>query len=302
SEVNNGTCFTVLLPVEVLSIENRKISESYQIDQPVSRTEVYENSKKPLVLIVEDNTDFRFYLKENLSQHFRIIEASNGLDGWHKVLGAQPQLVISDISMPRINGIELCNKIKGDMRTKHIPLILLTAMAGEEQLIKGLETGASDYLTKPFNFEILLSKMKNLLTQQELLIKTYKNQVEAIPSKVEVQSINEKLIQQALLVVENNIANGNFSVEELAKEMNMSRVALYKKMLSLTGQSPLAFIRSIRLKRSKHLLEHTGLSIAEVAYEVGFNNPKYFAKSFKQEFGYLPSEWLNRFKSEELSQ
>ncbi len=298
SELNIGTCFTVLLPVEILSIENRKISESYQIDEPVFKAETYENSKKPLVLIVEDNTDFRFYLKENLSQHFRIIEASNGLDGWHKVLGAQPKLLISDISMPKINGIELCNKIKHDARTKHIPLILLTALTGEEQLIRGLETGASDYLTKPFNFEILLSKMKNLLAQQDLMIKTYKNQVEAIPSKVEVQSINEKLIQQALLIVENNIANSGFSVEELAREMNMSRVALYKKILSLTGQSPVAFIRSIRLKRSKQLLEHTGLSIAEIAYEVGFSNPKYFTKSFKQEFGYLPSEWLNKFKSE----
>src|SRR5690606_34742540 len=129
-----------------------------------------------------------------------------------------------------------------------------------EQHIRGLETGANDYITKPFNFEILLSKIRNLLTQQESFINTYKKQVEAVPTKVEVQSLNEKLVQKALIIVEKNIANSEFSVEELAKEMNMSRVALYKKILSLTGQSPVAFIRSIRLKRAKHLLEKTDLN------------------------------------------
>jgi signal transduction histidine kinase/ligand-binding sensor domain-containing protein/DNA-binding response OmpR family regulator len=296
SELENGTCFTILFPVKIISSEKGHTQPSPPVIQTQKEQVNFPSHQKPVILLVEDNDDFRFYLRENLHAHFRITEATNGNEGWQKVLSMHPHLVVSDISMPQMNGIELCKKIKNDERTRHIPVVLLTALTGEEQQLKGLEIRANDYMTKPFNFEILLSKIRNLLQEQQTYIKTYKKQVEAMPSKIEVKSLNEKLIQRALYLVEKNIKNTNFSVEELSREMNMSRVALYKKILLLTGQSPVAFIRTIRLKRSVQLMESTGLSIAEIAYEVGFNNPKYFARSFKQEYGCLPSEWIHQHR------
>lgn len=243
------------------------------------------------MLLVEDNEDFRFYLKENLGGYFRISEACDGQEGWQKVLSLQPQLVVSDISMPRLGGIDLCRKIKDDERTKKIPVVLLTAQTGEENHLKGLDTGASDYMTKPFNFEILLSKLKNILQQQQSYISTYKKQVDVSVSTESLESAEEKLVRNALELVEKNILNPNFSVEEMSRELHMSRVALYKKLLSITGQSPVSFIRTIRLQKAKHLIESSDLSLSEIAYRVGFSNPKYFTKSFKQEYGVTPSEW-----------
>ncbi len=296
SEMENGTCFTISLPVKIISSGKGHTQPSSPVIQTQKEQVNFPSHQKPVILLVEDNDDFRFYLRENLHAHFRITEATNGNEGWQKVLSMHPHLVVSDISMPQMNGIELCKKIKNDERTRHIPVVLLTALTGEEQQLKGLEIGANDYMTKPFNFEILLSKIRNLLQQQELYINTYTKKVEAIPTKVEMKSVNEKLVQQALFIVEKNISNNNFSVEELSREMNMSRVAFYKKILLLTGQSPVAFIRTIRLKKAAQMMLDTGLSISEIAYEVGFNDPKYFAKSFKQEYGCLPSAWLRENK------
>jgi AraC-like DNA-binding protein len=170
-------------------------------------------------------------------------------------------------------------------------VILLTALTGEEQQLRGLETGANDYMTKPFNFEILLSKIRNLLAQQETTRKTYQKQVEASPSHPKVESSDEKFIRQALDLVEKNMANPGFSVEEMSRELFISRVALYKRLLALTGKTPIEFIRSVRLKRAAQLLEKSQHTVSEIAYEVGFNNPKYFSRYFKEEFGVLPSAW-----------
>jgi len=240
---------------------------------------------------VEDNEDFRFYLKDNLRVYFNILEAVNGKEGWQKTLGSHPDLVVSDISMPEMNGIDLCRKIKEDKRTAFIPVILLTALTGEEQQLRGLETGANDYMTKPFNFEILLSKIRNLLAQQETARKTYQKQVEASPSHPKVESSDEKFIRQALDLVEKNMANPDFSVEEMSRELFISRVALYKRLLALTGKTPIEFIRGVRLKRAAQLLEKSQQTVSEIAYEVGFNNPKYFSRYFKAEFGVLPSAY-----------
>lgn len=248
-------------------------------------------SKKPTVLLVEDNDDFRFYLKDNLREHFNILEAENGKTGWQKALASHPELVVSDISMPVMDGIELCKKIKADKRTAHIPVILLTALTGEDQQLRGLETGANDYMTKPFNFEILQSRIKNLLSLQTKMRKTYQKQMEVKPADVVISSPDEKFLAQALEIVEKNIANPDFSVEDLSKAMFMSRVALYKKLLALSGKSPIDFIRDIRLKRAAQLLEKSKMTVSEIAYEVGFNDPKYFAKYFKKEFGVTPSTY-----------
>lgn len=303
SEVEKGSCFTVMLPVKkvALQLDTEEVSKEEVIfaddlieenaEHTVAETARTEG-KKPVLLLVEDNEDFRFYLKDNLKDQFTVHEAANGQEGWQKALAQHPDLVVSDISMPGMNGIDLCKKIRGDQRTSHMPVILLTALTGEEQQLQGLETGASDYLTKPFNFEILLSRIRNILLQQARFRKTFQKQVAVQPADISLASPDEQFIARALQEVERNISNADFSVEDLSKTLCMSRVALYKKLLALTGKTPIEFIRSIRLKRAAQLLEKSQLTVAEIAYEVGFNNPKYFARYFKAEFDVLPSAYV----------
>jgi YesN/AraC family two-component response regulator len=242
-------------------------------------------------LLVEDNEDFLFYLKDNLREYFNIAEAVNGREGWQKTLSVHPDIVVSDINMPEMNGLELCKKIRLDPRTKHIPVVLLTAQASEEQQLRGIETGAADYMTKPFNFEMLVSRIKNLLQQQQSMKQTFTKQVAVKTTDVELESPNERFVQEALTIVEKNISNAGFSVEELSRGLLLSRAAVYKRLFVLTGKTPIEFIRSVRLQRAAQLLAKSKMTVAEVAYETGFNNPKYFSKYFKAEFGKLPSAW-----------
>lgn len=301
SEPEKGSCFTVWLPVQTAAaavpavpLNGHTVMPALmqpEVLQPGSMPANTPEGRKKMLLLVEDNEDFRFYLKDNLRQYFTILEAADGKEGWQKTLGHHPDLVVSDISMPEMDGIDLCKKIKKDQRTSHIPIILLTALAGEEQQLKGLETGANDYLTKPFNFEILLSRIRNLLLQQAIARKTFEKRIDIRPADVQVASPDEQFLHQVMELIEKNMANPDFSVEELSKGVYMSRVALYKKILALTGKTPIEFIRSVRLKRAAQLLEKSQMTVAEIAYEVGFNNPKYFSKYFKLEYHVLPSQW-----------
>ena len=298
SESSFGSCFTVHLPADELSLTEdaesfvEEILTKEEVTSGLKKvTEIPGSSKKPTVLIVEDDIDFRFYLKDNLKEDFNVIEAGNGKDGWQKTLFYHPAIIVSDISMPEMNGTDLCRKIKNDARTLHIPVVLLTAITGEEQQIKGLETGANDYITKPFSFEILNSRIKNILAQQESARKTYQKQVEVHPVEVESESPDEKFIQDTLQIIEKNIANTNFSVDELSSLLLISRVTLYKRIVSLTGKTPLEFIKSYRLKRAAQLLEKGSLTVSQVCYKVGFKTPKHFVKSFKAEFDVIPSKY-----------
>jgi signal transduction histidine kinase/ligand-binding sensor domain-containing protein/DNA-binding response OmpR family regulator len=311
SNIDGGSCFRVLLPVSsehvLHSIDsNMLIHNTTELQQEsISSPEVAEkaiktNTKKQTILLVEDNDDFRFYLKDNLKEYFNILEAVNGKDGWQKALSLHPNLIVTDISMPEMTGTELCHKIKQDSRTLHIPVVLLTALTGKDDEIKGLETGANDYLTKPFNFEILLHKIKNLLNQQTTLKKTYQKQVDVNTVANTNRVHDEKFMVDLLRFIEKRIADSAFSVEELSSDMAMSRVTLYRKVLLMTEKTPVEFIKFIRLKRSAHLLQTTHLNIAEVAYQVGFNNPKYYAKSFKLEFNMLPTEYRTAMQQKKV--
>lgn len=282
SKINEGSCFEVVLPL------NDTTDLSKVMHHPPQKKGIVGGHK---VLVIEDNDDFRFYLMDNLKEWYHAEDARNFTEGWEKALSFHPDIIVSDVNMPGNTGIELCKKLKGDPRTVHIPVILLTALTAENYQLAGIEAGASDYIVKPFNVELLLSKIKSHIKQKASIEKTYKKQLAIDPSEMELESADEKFIRKALEVVEKNIPNSLFSVEVLADQMNVSRVGLYKRILTLTGYTPSEFIRNIRLKRAAQLLEETGMTVAEVAYEVGFNNPKVFSKYFKEIFGKLPSEY-----------
>lgn len=308
SEPDYGSCFTINLPLgQPFELKGLPVTADEQVQEllPVM-AKIQEsspsNGKKATILLIEDNDDLRFYLKDNLKHSFHIIEAVNGKDGWQKALAMHPKLIVSDISMPEMNGIELCKKIKCDSRTAQIPVILLTALTTENDQLAGLESGANDYILKPFNFEILLSKIHNLLRMQQTLKTTYQKQVEVNAQAIHVVSEDEKFLKSVFDSIEGNITNLNFSVEELAKQVNLSRVSLYKKLLTLTGKTPVDCIRTIRLKRAVQLLEKSQLSIANVAYDVGFNNPTYFSKVFKEAYGMLPSEYVSDYRKKKKEQ
>jgi signal transduction histidine kinase/ligand-binding sensor domain-containing protein/AraC-like DNA-binding protein len=301
SELNGGTCFTVLIPLT-------KIDKNIFIDVPLAPDQLHDyvnenahhkngpgrDGKKQTILLVEDNDDFRFYIKDNLKGSFNILEAENGKKGWQKALAQHPNLIVSDITMPEMNGIDLCLKIKNDTRTSHIPVILLTARVGEEQQLKGLETGAADYLTKPFNFEILQSKIKNILSQQESMRKTYQKQVDVNPTEMHVDSPDELFIKKVLLLIDNNISNPNFSIEELSSDVFVSRYTLYKKILAMTGKTPNELVRSMRLKRAVQLLETGHLTVSQICHKVGYKSQKYFVKTFKSEYNTIPSKYVEK--------
>jgi signal transduction histidine kinase/ligand-binding sensor domain-containing protein/DNA-binding response OmpR family regulator len=249
-------------------------------------------SDMPLILLVEDNEDFRFYLKDNLRNNYKVLEAANGKEGWQKALAHHPQLIVSDISMPEMDGIELVQKLKADKRTSHIPVILLTAMTAEEQQIAGLQTGANDYITKPFNVEVLHARIRNLLRLNSSLKNTYTRQIKVLSPEVNIESADEKLLKTIVRYLEENLTNSQLSVESLSKEMGMSRSSLYNKLLELTGQTPVEYIRSYRLDKAAALMEKSDMTIAEIAYQVGFSTPNYFAKSFRNKFNMLPSEFV----------
>jgi DNA-binding response OmpR family regulator len=300
SDEGVGSCFTILLPFEELRVQKNG-SENF-VDNLIAEeglggsqnAQVTISSKKATVMLVEDDADLRFYLKDNLKEDFNVIEAGNGKEGWQKALFYHPSIIVSDISMPEMTGIELCKKIRSDSRTLQIPVILLTALTGEEQELTGLETGATDYMTKPFSFEILNSKIRNILVQQDSFRKLYQKQVEVQPLTVEIESPDEQFLQQVLQEVESNIDNSNFSVDMLSNLLLVSRVTLYKRIVALTGKTPLEFIKSYRLKRAAQLLEQGKLTVSQICYKVGFKTTKNFVKSFKEEFGVLPSKYAER--------
>jgi signal transduction histidine kinase/DNA-binding response OmpR family regulator len=288
-----GSCFTILLPMIAAPMITSPVTTSIMAAKPAVSKPAY-TGKKPVILLVEDSEDFRFYLKDNLGLHYHIIDAPDGLAGWNILQQTIPNLVVSDVNMPEMDGLELCRRIRQQPKLAHLPVILLTARAGEEDQLEALDNGATDYITKPFNYEMLLSRIRNIILQQVSLKNTFKQHIDAHPEEIAISSQDEQFIQNALRIVEKNISNPDFSVEELSRELHMSRVSAYKKLLQLTGKPPIEFIRSIRLKRAAQLLEKSQMTIAEVAYEVGFNNPKYFTKYFKLEYNVLPSAYRGK--------
>lgn len=251
-----------------------------------------------IVLLAEDNSIIRQNLKEYLSSYFTILEAENGMEAFTIALQAVPDLVVSDVMMPELDGIGLVEKIKSDERTSHIPVILLTASDSETQRIKGLETGADDYILKPFNVDVLRIKMFNLIRIREELRQKYSRGLFSHPGEQKLKlSPDEQFLQHLQACIEKNISNQDFKVEDLCKEMAMSYIQFYRKVESLTGQSPAEMIRIIRLNKAAETLLQNGGNVSEAAYENGFKDPSYFAKLFKKHFGMSPTDYAKNKNS-----
>jgi signal transduction histidine kinase/ligand-binding sensor domain-containing protein/DNA-binding response OmpR family regulator len=304
SEEGKGSCFTFSIPVKSWDVERKLIEEVLDvpgidnISTDHLTDEVPVTGEKKTVLIIEDSEELRLYLFENLQQEYIVFQAPNGSVGLKKAREILPDIIISDIMMPEMDGVELCQNIKSDPVTLHIPVILLTAKTSREEELAGYGSGADAFLTKPFSFEVLEMRIKKLIEQRNKLRQLFNKKIEISPSEISVTSIDEKLIQKALTVVEENMSNPDFSVEQLGRELGMSRVHLYKKILSLTGKPPIGFIRILKMKRAAQLLRCSQLRVSEIAYQVGFNNPKYFSKYFKDEFDMLPSDYARKYKAE----
>lgn len=291
-----GSLFEFILPIVSDAPEHSDalLAEGAEQDEEQLVSETSTENELPKLLVVEDNAELLAFLTDQLKNDYVVLRASNGVDGKEIALAEIPDLILSDVMMPLMDGVELCQQLKADIRTSHIPLILLTAKSGEESKLEGLTAGADDYITKPFNLNILKVKIRNIVEMRRHNQKEFQEQVKIEPSKIAVSSLDEKLIRKALEYTEQHMSDPDFSVEELSRELGMSRVHLYKKLSSLTGKTPIEFIRIIRLKRAAQLLQESQLTVSEIAYEVGFNNPKYFRKYFKDEFGILPSLYGNR--------
>jgi len=290
STPGEGSEFIVTL---LLPYNRDMVKWSQSVDNMDEQEEAFdgEDSEKPLILLVEDNQEFRLYLADFLKQSYRIGMANDGREGLDKALKMMPDLIISDLMMPHMNGVTLCQQIKRDIKTSHIPVIILTARSSEEKQLEGLDSGCNLYITKPFNLDILLSSIRNLLSERERLQHHYRKVISVNTSELEIESLDDQLIQKAIQVVENHMSIPEFSVEQMSKELGMSRGQLYKKLSLLTGKSPVEFIRLIRLQRAAQLLGKSQLTVAEIAYKVGYNNAKYFSKHFKETFGILPSAY-----------
>jgi DNA-binding response OmpR family regulator len=326
SVVNQGSTFRVILPLDDLQLKSKskeqrsKIKDDFEIDNRQSTIDNQEpatcNPAKagsplrsdlqpatdstlkdaPLLLIVEDNPDLRLYIRGILEKEYRIQEAGGGRQGLEKALEQVPDLVLTDVMMPEMDGYELSRKLKSDERTSHIPIILLTARASKESRIEGLETGADDFVTKPFDAEELLVRIRNLIDQRKKLRERYRKDLELLQlaRAGEVLSMDEKFLRKAMAVVEKNLTDPEYSVERFASGMALSRSQLSRKLNALVGQSVTEFIRTIRLNYALGLLKKKAGTISEIAYDSGFNNLTYFSISFKKQFGLSPTEYMNQ--------
>lgn len=315
SEENKFTEFTFYLPIskkiynknEILKtstplLKNFIKNSEFQIIEEVSsefdeKVSSKENTK-PKVLIVDDNSELRLMIKEELIDLFNILEASDGKEGYEIMVKENPKLVISDIMMPVEDGISMLKRMKGNSKIKNIPIFMLTAKNSQETRIECLAIGADDYIEKPFSMEFVKWKVKNTLIARKQLKNEYSKIITAVPSEIEIESNDEKFIKKLITIVEKCMGDHLFSVEYLASEVGMSRANLYRKIKLILNDTPVNFIKKIRLKRAEQLLKKNSMYISEIAYMTGFNNQKYFSKCFHKEYGISPTEYIKQNKEE----
>ncbi|OFY67094.1 MAG: hypothetical protein A2V64_02690 [Bacteroidetes bacterium RBG_13_43_22] len=301
SKPGKGSKFTVRLPYEsepavagIESLPDHEFQSAEAEESPESSDEQSESTASRIMLIVEDNQDVRFFIRGHFESAFKIFEAKNGQEGWDLALSTIPDVIISDILMPDMDGYEFCRRIKKDERTSHIPLLLLTALHSKEHEIEGLTSGADDYITKPFDLTVLQKKIENILSVRDSLREKYTREIILQPSNITISSPDEQFLKKAINVVERHISDPDLDIEKFASEAGVSRMQLYRKFSALTKMTVKEFIRNIRLKRATQLLLEKKLTVSEIAFAVGFKDLSHFRKCFRQEFGMNASEYVLR--------
>jgi YesN/AraC family two-component response regulator len=318
SEPNAGSTFSVVilsgnshfLPGEIIQsseLPERKnagrISAGNPSDkpQPVKESipgaafekENKDGSNRPVVLLVEDDADMRTYIRQELAGQYQVEEAPDGKKGLEKARKIMPDLIITDVMMPELNGFELCRILKEEPATSHIPVIILTAQGSMERRMEGLETGADSYIAKPFYTRHLKIRIEKLVELRNKMKERFSKSINMNAQEITLTSVDERLLQNAIDYVRGNMENSGLSVEEMSKKLGLSRTHLHRKLKALTGQTPVEFIKMIRMKQAAYLLGTGKLSISEVGYKVGYSTPSYFSSSFNAYFGMSPSAYMD---------
>ena len=307
SKEGKGTTFTVWLPLGKAHLRPQEIKDTVEVEHPkrvpvdqLKAIEVVEEEDKatlvaennnPLILVVEDNADMRHYIRSILENHYQVREAENGKEGILRAQEWMPDLIISDVMMPEMDGFRLCERIKIHELTSHIPVILLTAKADRQSKLTGLETGADDYLAKPFDAQELQLIVRNRIEERRKMRERFGKEIILEPNQISITSLDEKFLRKVLDIIEEHMADEDFTIEDLSKEAGYSQVQFYRKLKALSDQSPSQFLRTIRLKRAAAMLQQKSDTISQIAYGVGFNNLSYFNKCFKEQFGMTPGQY-----------
>ncbi|MBN2613398.1 MAG: response regulator [Bacteroidales bacterium] len=307
SNPDQGTAFTITLPIELIAEKEIKPVEPAYIDSSNSTPPENEiinqsfaghkdalvNSEKLILLIVEDNPDVRTYLKGELEEMFTVIEAPDGEKGWFSAVEMVPDIIICDIMMPGIDGLELCRRVKTDMRTSHIPVIILTARHSETYIIDGYETGADAYITKPFSTAVLIARIKNLIESRKRLSGFFGKMPFIDIKKIAGNTSDEHFLKKTLKIIEDNISEPDFNINLIADHLKINRRQLTRKIKMLTGQTVHEFVQTIRLNKAAELLLTTEYSVSEIAFRLGYNVPANFTRSFSKQFGKSPTDYIS---------
>lgn len=305
SQEGKGSTFIIGFPLGKEYLKPEEISEEViyvkqKTDQEYGKKEeikpdkvsaVPDKGNLPLLLIIEDNSDVRFYIKDNLKKEYQVAEAKDGEEGWNRSIEVMPDLIISDVMMPKMDGFKLCEKLKNDERTSHIPVILLTAKAAKEDKLEGYESGADEYIMKPFEPDELRTRIKNLIEQRKRLHEHFQKNGLFELTLTKITPVDQKFMQRVFEIINSHISNPSLNLDSFAGLLNISKSLLHKKIVSLAGEPPGELIRRVRLIKAAELIERKFGNLSEIALEVGFNNPSYFSECFKKQFGVAPSQY-----------
>lgn len=306
SEVSEGTIFTIHLPlgesdyttnelneVEILPLNDISIAEDYSRKEVDMREEESELSNTASILIVEDNEELMELMESVFKKNYQVVTAKNGQEALRifDKENVNIDLIISDVMMPEMNGLELCRTIKSNIETSHIPIILLTARSTPEDRIECYKAGANGYISKPFELNVLKARIHNFLQEKTFKQRQFMIDKHINLSTLSCQSLDEQFLKRAVVIIESHLSNSELDVESIARELNLSKTTFYRKVKTVTGLTPLDFIRNIQLKHACNMLSNPDLNVFEVAYSVGFSDPKYFTKCFKKAFDITPSEY-----------
>lgn len=299
SEVGKGSVFSIYLPAGLALPQGDAPQLAGEIEtkeEELPSGAPAREEKAVTLLLVEDNREFREFLCETLSPLYHLLQAADGAEGLDMARSGEPDLVVSDVMMPRMDGIELCRQLKSNLSTSHIPVILLTARSSNSGEAGAYEAGADSYLSKPFNMDVLLARIRQLIAQQRARQESFRHTVDINPKEIVITHLDEQLMQHALDCMEKHMDDADYSVELLSRDMAIDRTHLYRKLQAIVGLTPSEFMRSVRLKRAARLLSEGGYQVSEVCWMVGFNTPRYFSAYFREMFGVTPSQYKENNK------